>query len=43
MLYEEANPTKLDRKRTSMKAWYDANIKPNKYVSPWNYFKKVVA
>ncbi|KAA6401504.1 MAG: hypothetical protein EZS28_002965 [Streblomastix strix] len=43
MLYEEANPTKQDRKRTSMKTWYDANVRPTKYVSPWNYFKKLVA
>lgn len=26
-----------------MKSWYDTNIRPFKYVSPWNYFKKVVA
>ncbi|KAA6359763.1 MAG: hypothetical protein EZS28_044710, partial [Streblomastix strix] len=43
MLYEEANPTQQDHKRTSMKTWYDNNVRTNKYVSPWNYFKKLVA
>ncbi|KAA6371931.1 MAG: hypothetical protein EZS28_032543, partial [Streblomastix strix] len=43
MLYEDQYPTKQDRKGTTMKSWYDANIRPIKYVSPWNYFKKIVA
>ncbi|KAA6375174.1 MAG: hypothetical protein EZS28_029299 [Streblomastix strix] len=43
MLYEEQYPSKQDRKGTTMKAWNDANIRLIKYVSPWNYFQKVVA
>ncbi|KAA6396509.1 MAG: hypothetical protein EZS28_007966 [Streblomastix strix] len=42
MLYENQYPTKQDRKGTTMKAWFDANIRLIKYISPWNYFKKVV-
>ncbi|KAA6360562.1 MAG: hypothetical protein EZS28_043911, partial [Streblomastix strix] len=43
MLYEDQYPTKQDHKGITMKTWYDANIRPIKYVSPQNYFKKVIA
>ncbi|KAA6368510.1 MAG: hypothetical protein EZS28_035963, partial [Streblomastix strix] len=34
MLYEEQYPSKQDCKGTTMKSWYDINIRPFKYVSP---------
>ncbi|KAA6394706.1 MAG: hypothetical protein EZS28_009769 [Streblomastix strix] len=43
VLYEEQNPTSQDHNIISMKTWQYANVKPNRYVYTWNYYKKLVA